>query len=84
MSKRAVSAKRVGVSLARNRRSLKRPSETRPSGVHPEEHDYDVTDDCRCRAFDNDRISRSARLWISEFQSDVKPRSFLLSVSFAM
>jgi hypothetical protein len=27
----------VGVSLARNRRSPKRPSEPRPSGVHPEE-----------------------------------------------
>jgi hypothetical protein len=27
----------VGVSLARNRRSLKRPSEPRPSGAHPEE-----------------------------------------------
>jgi len=27
----------VGVSLARNRRHPKRPSEPRPSGVHPEE-----------------------------------------------
>jgi hypothetical protein len=27
----------VGVSLARKRRSPKRPSEPRPSGVHPEE-----------------------------------------------
>jgi len=27
----------VGVSLARNRRSPKRPSEPRPSGAHPEE-----------------------------------------------
>jgi hypothetical protein len=27
----------VGVSLARNRRSPKRPSEPRPSGVHQEE-----------------------------------------------
>ena len=27
----------VGVRLARNRRSPKRPSEPRPSGVHPEE-----------------------------------------------
>ncbi len=27
----------VGVSLARNRRSPKLPSEPRPSGVHPEE-----------------------------------------------
>jgi hypothetical protein len=27
----------VGVSLARNRRSPKRPCEPRPSGVHPEE-----------------------------------------------
>jgi len=38
VSESAVSAKRgVGVSLARNRRSPKRPSEPRPSGVHPEE-----------------------------------------------
>ena len=33
----AVSAKRGWVSLARNRRSPKRPCEPRPSGVHPEE-----------------------------------------------
>jgi len=37
VSESAVSAKRGGVSLARNRRSPKRPSEPRPSGVHPEE-----------------------------------------------
>ena len=37
MSESAVSAKRGWVSLARNRRSPKRPSEPRPSGVHPEE-----------------------------------------------
>ena len=37
MSESAVSAKRGGVSLARNRRSPKRPSEPRLSGVHPEE-----------------------------------------------
>ena len=37
MSESAVSAKRNGVSLARNRRSPKRPSEPRPSGAHPEE-----------------------------------------------
>ena len=30
-----------GVSLARNRRSPKRPSEPRPSGVHPEEAKWD-------------------------------------------
>jgi hypothetical protein len=36
-SESAVSAKRVWFSLARNRRSPKRPSEPRPSGVHPEE-----------------------------------------------
>ncbi len=37
MSESAVSAKCFVVSLARNRRSPKRPSEPRPSGVHPEE-----------------------------------------------
>ena len=38
MSESAVRAKPVLVyGLARNRRSLKRPSEPRPSGVHPEE-----------------------------------------------
>ena len=37
MRESAVSAKRGWVSLARNRRSPKRPSEPRPSGVHPEE-----------------------------------------------
>ena len=36
MSESAVSAKRgLGLCLARNRRSPKRPSEPRPSGVHP-------------------------------------------------
>ena len=38
MSESAVSAKPLLVyGLARNRRSPKRPSEPRPSGVHPEE-----------------------------------------------
>jgi hypothetical protein len=37
VSESAVSAKRVWVSLARNRRSPKRPSEPRLSGVHAEE-----------------------------------------------
>ena len=37
MSESGVSAKRVGFGLAPNRRSPKRPSEPRPSGVHPEE-----------------------------------------------
>jgi hypothetical protein len=37
VSESAVSTKRSWVSLARNRRSPKRPSEPRPSGVHPEE-----------------------------------------------
>ena len=37
MSESAVSAKRGWVSLARKRRHPKRPSEPRPSGVHPEE-----------------------------------------------
>ena len=36
VSESAVSAKRVGFCLARNRRHPKRPSEPRPSGVHPE------------------------------------------------
>ena len=40
MSESAVSAKRGGVSLARNRRSPKHPSEPRPSGVHPEEAEW--------------------------------------------
>ena len=40
MSESAVSAKRVWGSLARNRRSPKRPSEPRPSGVHPEETEW--------------------------------------------
>jgi hypothetical protein len=31
----------LGVSLARNRRSPKRPPEPRPSGVHPEEAKWD-------------------------------------------
>jgi Diguanylate cyclase, GGDEF domain len=38
----AVSAKRLlGYGLARKRRSPKRPSEPRPSGVHPEEAQWD-------------------------------------------
>ena len=37
MSESAASAKPVALCLARNRRSPKRPSEPRPSGVHPEE-----------------------------------------------
>ena len=37
MSESAVRAKRGWVGLARNRRGPKRPSEPRPSGVHPEE-----------------------------------------------
>ena len=38
MSESAVSAKSLLIyDLARNRRSPKRPSEPRPSGVHPEE-----------------------------------------------
>jgi hypothetical protein len=35
-----------GVSLARNRRSPKRPSEPRPSGAHPEEGEEEK----RCEA----------------------------------
>jgi len=43
VSESAVSAKRGWVSLARNRRSPKRPSEPRPSGVHPEEGEVEKT-----------------------------------------
>ena len=32
----------VGVSLARDRRSPKRPSEPRPSGVHPERAEWKI------------------------------------------
>jgi hypothetical protein len=37
VSESGVSAKRVGFGLAPNRRSPKRPSEPRPSGVQPEQ-----------------------------------------------
>ena len=43
MSESAVSAKPVLLyGLARNRRSPKRPSEPRPSGVHPEEDEVEL------------------------------------------